>query len=73
MPLKLTCVLFGHQPETGCHGREGEGYFQVISEGIDGIGTTHARLMTRCERCGTRYQVGKIHLPKKVVVFTCKS
>jgi len=45
----------------------------VISEGIDGIGTTHARLMTRCERCGTRYQVGKIHLPKKVVVFTCKS
>jgi hypothetical protein len=61
----LLCKMFGHRPAFGYAHREGEGYFRVRIGPTDGMGVVHADLLCDCERCGTNYRVGKIHLPKK--------
>jgi hypothetical protein len=63
------CDRFGHIPNPG-YGRHynpinsGEGYFRVVQRELDGVGTRHASLHTECERCGKKYQIGRIHIPK---------
>jgi hypothetical protein len=61
--MKLLCWLFGHVPAYGYGDAPGRGYFDVHVSVVDGVGRQHATLHCECERCGTNYQVGMIHVP----------
>jgi len=66
--MNIFCEWFGHRPEFGYSG-EGSGYFEVNGSVTDGIGRVHLYLWCTCERCGERFHVGNIYLPKE---FTTK-
>jgi hypothetical protein len=61
--MNILCKLFGHRPEFGYGRAAGDGYFKVDPTycALDGIGRTHFRLLSNCERCGKEFQVGKVH------------
>lgn len=61
--MNILCRLFGHRPAFGYGNAEGDGYFDVKIGITDGSGRVHAKLQCNCERCGIKYQVGKIHVP----------
>jgi hypothetical protein len=61
---KPICTVYGHRPAFGYGDHEGYGYFDVRLNTVDGIGRQHADLYTFCERCGVKYHVGMIHVPK---------
>lgn len=60
--MNIICKLLGHKIRPGHYGY-GERYLDVTVGPVDGIDRVHADLHTECERCGTRFKVGKIHLP----------
>ena len=63
--MSLLCKIFGHVPAYGYGDRPGRGYFNVeLPPYEDNIGRLHCDLTCKCERCGIKYNVGKIHLPK---------
>ena len=39
-------------------------YFDIDGVITDGIGREHAWLSTICAKCGDRYTIGMVHLPK---------
>jgi hypothetical protein len=60
--MNILCALFGHHvPVFNPTGSE---YVGVTYFATDGIGRQHAHLWAICPRCGTRYQLGSIHIPK---------
>lgn len=64
----LTCKLFGHKPPV--YGEKGwwspgEEYGRVIVGPTDGTGRVHARVEAECARCGEKFIVARIHLPKE--------
>ena len=61
--MRLLCTLFGHRPAFGYSHAENEGHFTVKGATIDGMGRIHVELWCDCERCGTNYKAGNIHLP----------
>jgi hypothetical protein len=61
--MSLLCKWFGHVPAYGYGDIPGYGYFEVSIGPMDGVGRIHANLYTHCERCGTRYRIGMIHVP----------
>lgn len=61
--MSMFCKLLGHKIQPGYYGY-GEKYLHVKVYAVDGIDRIHANLSTECERCGTMFQVGKIHLPQ---------
>ena len=60
--MSLFCKLLGHKIPAGYHGY-GEKYLDVRVFAVDGIDRIHARLSVECERRGTEFDVGNIHLP----------
>ena len=60
--MSFLCDLLGHKIPKGYHGY-GEKYLDVRVFAVDGIDRIHANLSTECERCGTKFNVGNIHLP----------
>lgn len=61
--MNILCKLFGHKVDTGYGAYEGSKYLNVRGGAVDGIDRVHCSLHTECERCGTSFQVGMIHLP----------
>ncbi|UKL14995.1 hypothetical protein hairong_090 [Pseudomonas phage hairong] len=59
--MSLLCQLFGHKSVSGYAGMPP--YVRIVGGGVDGIGTQHCRLMTKCRRCNETYQIASIHMP----------
>jgi hypothetical protein len=60
--MNILCALFGHHvPIFRPHGAE---YVKVEHFGTDGIGRVHGNLRAVCPRCGRKYLLGRIHIPK---------
>jgi hypothetical protein len=56
--MSLLCALFGHKPGTGYYHRDGDGYLVVEQGPVDGLNTEHARVFSKCDRCGAWFKVG---------------
>ena len=71
--MNLLCKLFGHKPPV--YNKKGwfspgEEYAQLDSNTIiDGIGRTHAIIISECPRCKIKFKLCRIHLPKNEKVF----
>lgn len=64
---KLTCKLFGHKPmKSGWWGDVP--YMKIEQRGIDNIGRIHGAAYHKCDRCGTRYLAGRLHINDPVIV-----
>lgn len=61
--MTLACALVGHKTVRGYCG--GLPYFRITNTTVDGIGRVHAWLDTECIRCGERFTIGMVHLPKR--------
>lgn len=63
----MFCKLFGHKPpvyaEKGWYS-PGQEYMKVQLDAVDGSGRQHAVIYADCARCGKRFKVGRIHVPK---------
>lgn len=59
----MVCDDNSHVPSRGWAG--GIPYFRILPITVDGIGHQHALLEATCKKCGCKYTVGAIHLPKE--------
>lgn len=64
--MRFLCMIFGHVPDPGWKKVKGsgQGYFRLKRAEVDGCGIQHATLHTDCVRCGSAFQIGRIHVPK---------
>lgn len=63
--MALFCKWFGHVPNHGWkEDKTGNGYFWLTFYAHDGMDVVHANVIGDCERCGIKYQIGRVHLPK---------
>lgn len=66
--MNMLCTLFGHKPpvyaKKGWYS-PGEEYGTIRLGVIDGLGTQHAMVEAECARCGQRFIVARVHLPKE--------
>ena len=61
----LVCRIFGHKAT----GYAGSTPYVSINRTIceqDGLGTHHAHLMARCDRCDEMFELAKMHFPPHV-------
>jgi len=66
--MSILCKLFGHQPPvyaTKGWYSPGEEYGQLTDYVTDGAGRIHAKVEAECARCGTKFTVARVHLPKQ--------
>lgn len=64
--MTLLCKIFGHRPA-------GPGwwgdipYMKIKQAGTDGVNRIHCTAHHECERCGTEYLAGRLHLNSPVI------
>lgn len=58
--MSILCKWFGHKLPKGYGGDSP--YLSIKGGTIDGIGTRHAFMWTKCDRCGEEYHVANVHL-----------
>lgn len=65
--MKWLCKLFGHQPPIyakPCWGGTGQEYAKVKPGTVDGVGRWHSTVESECPRCGEKFMLCRIHVPK---------
>lgn len=64
--MSIICKLFGHKPLTTDGWCGGVGYANVGYTARDGLGTDHLYLSTKCPRCGVKYWICNVHVPRDI-------
>ena len=62
--MGLICKAFGHTTQGENPKSPGAEYMECIPYTRDGMGTEHAYIKANCQRCGEKFDVGKIHIPE---------
>ena len=60
--IPFVCSIFGHKMPT----REGlTPYFSINRNwsSLDGSGRHHVGIQATCDRCGAKWDIGRLHLP----------
>lgn len=60
--MNFICRASGHKPHRDRWGGPAYGVIRVTT--TDGMGTTHSDILIECDRCGEKFVVCKVHMPK---------
>jgi hypothetical protein len=69
--MNILCKIFGHSPPVYAKKgwfSPGEEYAQAAPgyRATDGIGRVHVIIEGECARCGKRFHLARLHLPKEM-------